>query len=396
MISENKIQNAYVDVSLAVSGILRNPIQNNLDELKDALNKLFPETKCHDVIYTQNEDKLFFGLYAMPEMDEDEVIETITKDRRYRVKEYILELDGKLFGSYLGLTNAQITALIVHDIGMLTNNSAPSEEVVKALDKYLIDNNDTLKLSNLVHYKKILSYGFRDALRKCTSIFELGVYKPELDTFADFINWTPYKNDILRAMDKIDRLGYNYKKEHSNRFITLSWVMRIYKDVLGYRISAIKSLERLQELTPSMIEKRELANFAKRLTRIDDDMLLEQVCLKEEDDMISMMRNAKYPVQSNVVDCLDITKNDLVGIILKQENMDEHEPDSIPDLLNNINNTMMYIEDYVQNNVTDKGVFKQWDRMYQELNRRRRELSKSKFYTVSKKMVNTYKAQTDQ
>ena len=401
MISENKTRNAYEDIELAVSSIMRNPVQRNLDDLKSALNKMFTETKCDNVIFTRNEDKLFFGLYAMPEIDPEKVVDIITKDDRYRVDKYVLELDGKLFGSYLGLNYKQIAALIVHDIGALTNNSAPAEEVVHALDKYLIDNDDVLKLSDVIHYQKILSYAFRDSLRKCTSVFELGQYKEDEDTFADFITWTNYRELIKSAMEKINRLGYNTKKEVTNKYITLAWAMRIYKDVLGYRISAIKTLERLQELTPSKIEKQELANFAKRLTCIDDDMLLENYGYTtiNEDDMLDMMRNAKYPIQTNVVDCLDIAKNDLVGFMLKQEHLDKSEPDALPDLLHSINTSMMYVKDYMDENISpdEKEVFKQWTAIFKEMDKRRNELSKGgTSYTKSKSLLNKYQGQKDQ
>jgi hypothetical protein len=402
MISENKTKNAYEEIELAVSSIMANQSQNNLDSLKTALNELFPDAKCKNVIYTENTDKLFFGLFIMPEIDEDQVIKIITDDRRYRVKEYELELDGKLFGSYLGLNREQITALIVHDVGALTNNSAPSEEVVKALDKYLIDHNETLKISDVVHYKKILSYGFRDSLRKCTSIFELGYYNAQDDTFADFITWIDYKGNIQSALEKIDRLGYNTKKNITNRFVTLAWVMRIYRDVLGYRISAIKSLERLQELTPSRIESHELANFAKRLTRIDDDMLLESYgytsLALHEDEMIDMMRKAKFPIQTNVMDCLDIARNDLVGTLLKKNNLDSSEPDAIPDLVHSINTSMMHMQDYIDHNVSpdDKEVYKQWNNIFKEMDRCRKQLSKGKHYVQSKTLLKKYKSQVDQ
>jgi hypothetical protein len=177
--------------------------------------------------------------------------------------------------------------------------------------------------------------------------------------------------------------------------------MRIYKDVLGYRISAIKTLERLQELTPSKIEKQELANFVKRLSRIDDDMLLEEYGYTtiNEDDMLDMMRNAKYPIQTNVVDCLDISKNDLVGFMLKQENLDKSEPDALPDLLHSINTSMMYVKDYMDENISpdEKEVFKQWTGIFKEMDKRRKELSKGgTSYTKSKSLLNKYKGQKDQ
>ena len=270
MLTQAKIKDIYDDIEICVQNIQAKPTQANLDDLKDALNKFFPDSVCEGVIWTPNQDKLFFGLYVMPKIEADDVIKAITDDKRYRVSSYYVEIDGKLFGQFLNLNHHEITALILHDVGALINSSAPSEEVVKQIDTYLADNHEVLKLSDLVHYKEMLSFGFRDALRKVTSIFELGKYNPSTDTFADFIDWVPYAQNVINALDKISRMGYNYNREVDTRFVVLSWVMRVYKDVLGYRISAIKTLEKMQELTPSQIEKKELNNFARRINRIDD------------------------------------------------------------------------------------------------------------------------------
>ena len=395
MLTKSKIRDIYDDVEICVQNITSSPTQKFLDDLKDALNKLFPDSICEGVIWTPNQDRLFFGLYTMPNAEADEVVRVITNDRRYRVKSYYVELDGKLFSPYLGLSHHEITALIVHDIGALTNSSAPSEEVVKSIDQYLVDNHDVLKLSDLIHYKEMLSFGFRDALRKVSSIFELGRYNPQEDTFADFIDWIPYAQYVTSGLDKVSRMGYNYNREVDTRFIVLSWVLRVYKDVLGYRISALKTLERMQDLSPSQIEKKELNNFARRLNRIDDDMLLESTV--EVDPLLEEMRRTQFDfATSNFVDSLDMMKNDLVGIVLKQEHLDANEPDAIPDLLGSINQKMMYIKDYAEQSESDPAAFKQWNRMYQELARRRNQLSKHKLYVPKRRMVNTYKAQDDQ
>jgi hypothetical protein len=239
----------------------------------------------------------------------------------------------------------------------------------------------------------MLSFGFRDALRKVTSLFEIGKYDDTEDTMGDFIDWVPYKKFIISGMEKLNRQGQLFfNREVRDKFVVLSWVLRIYNDVVGYRIATTRMLGRFQELTPSQIEKKEMNNFVRRLNRIDDDMLLEST----DETYLINIRNKKFPVSSNVLDCLDIAKNDLVGIVLKQENLDPNEPDAIPDLLHSINNSMTMIKDYAENNVDDKDTFKQWNAMFQELDKRRRQITKMKAYVPQRKMINTYKAQADQ
>ena len=130
---------------------------------------------------------------------------------------------------------------------------------------------------------------------------------------------------------------------------------------------------------------------------IHDDMLLEGGIPQEVDPLLEEMRRTQFNfATTNMVDSLDIMKNDLVGIVLKQEKLNPNEPDAIPDLLSSINQEMMYIQDYAENHEDTPETFNQWNKMYKELAKRRNELARSKFYQPSKKMVNTYKAQDDQ
>lgn len=392
---KSQIEDAYNDIEIAVANIKTKPTQKFLTDLQYTLNKLFNESRCKGVLYTNNTDKLFFGAYIMPSIEADAIINAITSDSRLRVREYFVELDSQLFHEKFGLNSAEITAMLVHDIGTLVNNSAPAEIVIKNLNQYLVDNKTTLRLTKLVHYKEMLSFGFRDALRKVTSVFELGKYDDSTDTMADFIDWVPYKNLIISGLEKLNRAGQLFfNREERDKFVVLSWVIRVYNDVVGYRIATTRMLDRFQELTPSQIEKKEMNNFARRINRIDDDMLLEAG--NTEDTILVKIRDKKFPVSSNVLDCLDIAKNDIVGIVLKQENLDPNEPDAIPDLLHSINNSMALIQDYAENNVDDKETFKQWNAMFQELDKRRRQITKMKAYVPQRKMISTYKAQVEQ
>jgi len=387
----------YDDIEISITNIKSNPRQNYLVDLKDGLNKFFNDSTCKGVIYTHNQDKLFFGVYVMPSIECDTVVKTITNGERLRVAEYYLELDSKLFEPYLNLNIHEITALIMHDVGALVSTSAPSEEVTKNIDQYLVDNHETLKLSDLVHYKEMLSFGFRDALRKCTAIFELGKYKMEDDTLAQYIDWTPYVKHIVSALDKVSKVGWNFNREIDTRFVGLSWVLRVYRDVLGYRISAIKTLERMQELTPSQIEKKEFNNFARRLNRIDDDMLLESVTkTKVVDPLLEEVRNNYFKLTTtNAIDELDFVKNDYMGTLMKEKNI-ENEPDAMPELMSCMNRQMMMIKDYAEENEHNKSAFKQWNNIYKDLARRRNQLSKSKFYVPKRSMVRKYKSAPDQ
>jgi hypothetical protein len=316
------------------------------------------------------------------------------------VTKYTVELDSKLFSPSIGLTNREITAIIVHDVGAMVLDASPAQEVIKAIDKYLVDNHQVLKLTDSIHYRQILNLGFRDAIRKCTSIFQIGSYNIEKDIFADFIDWTDYKECVLSALNKVESAWHNINKNLDNKFIVLSWLMRVYNDVLGYRLSVIRLCERMKSLPPSKIERKELDNLNKRIQLIDDDTLLESNAPSEMMDyegkeLLESLRLLKFPIDADVNDCLKRSKDDLVGIVLQQDNIDENDPDGIPDLVHNINNSMSHIRDYVDNHETNPEAFKQFDTIYREMAKRRSQLNDGKMYTVDYKLKTRFRNQDD-
>jgi hypothetical protein len=387
---KERLKDLYMDIEVAVQSIRQDPAQSNLDELKNCLNKFFDNSECMGVLYTPNTDKLFFGLYAFPRIKGDDVIDILFHNKRFIVSRYWLEIDSKLLDERLSLTSQEITALIIHDVGHLVNDSAPAEVVKKEIDKYLTDNNDTLKISNSVHYRGILAYGFADALRKYTTIFEEDHYVAT-DITDEFIDWCDFAGLVTSAFNKVDRLGYNYNREIQNKFITLSWVLRIYKDIPHNRIPALMGIKRCTELSPSKIEIQELKNLATRISRIDDDSLLEAVVGTDEYRLLEEVRlgiTDKDPGRYGMYSILEAVKQDVVAIALEKENL--NEPDAVPDLISHINDKLAHIQDYAENDNLSKDEFKQWNNMYQELGKMRNDISKGSLYSTGKHMVNTY------
>lgn len=392
--TKDRLRDYYCDIEASVSNLKKMPTQENLSELKNSLNRFFNESNCLGVIFTNNFDKLFFGLYVMPKIPADDIVKIISTDIRYIIKDYYVEIDSRLFKEDINLTDSEITALLVHDIAHLVNNSVPCEVVKADIDEYLRKNHEVIKLSDSVHYKEILSFGFRDALRKSTTIFEKKTYVPD-DITDEFIDWCTYSHYIENAFSKINKLGLNYNREVDNKFIVLSWVLRLYKDVLHNRIPALKTLERCQELTPSQIERKELNNMARRLSRIDDDMLLEST------DYNSILSSIRETFVNNKTiygsyNILEAVKNDIVGLMIEKDECKENEPDAMPDLLHRINNKMSLIQDYVDSDKSmGKEEYKQWNNMYKELSIMRNQLSNEKIYVPKRGMYNKYGLQDD-
>lgn len=380
MINKNKFKDYYMNIEACVSAIKTDPSNSNIQDLKDELNKYFFESICKNIYYTDNSDKMFFGVYVMPIISADKVVDMITSDSRYVVQEYNLELDSKLFGPELQLTVPEITAVIIHDISHIVNDSVASEVVKNELDKYLTDNKECIKISDSVHYREILSYGFRDAMRKTTTLFEKDVYQPEGIT-DEFIDWCNYSEYLKSALSKVNKYGYTSLIDtQANKFVMLSWVMRLYKDVAHNRIPAIKSLERGIELTPSQIEKKEFKDIIKRLNRIDDDQLLESIDMRLLASIRDNMKNKQGFIS------LDEMESSIYNLKVLSESAEEDHCN----IMHHINNKMSLIQDYVDNNDMTKNEFKQWNQMYKNLSVMRNNINKGSLYKDTRYMCRKY------
>ena len=392
ILARTKLKDAYDDIEIAIQNIKKDPKQEFILDLQNALNKFF-DAKCLRVLYTNNTDKLFFGIYAMPKIDAEQVIKIITGGEKYVIEQYYLELDSKLFQEDINLSAHEIAALLMHEVYNLVSDSAPCESVCKAIDAHLTKNNDVLKISDSIHYMELLSYGFRDAVRKFITIFD----KKEVDNnpvMNDFFEWCSYEQNIKSAFNKIALNWYNYNKEINNKFIVLAWVLRVYKNVRDNRIPALMMIDRCKQLSPSKIEIKELDNIARRLNRIDDDALIESAGTVEhilyEEVKSSILPNKKM---KSVPEALE---DDLVKIAMEQQNALENEPDAIPMLMANINSKLAYLQDYVENNQLTKEEFKQLDRMYKELTVKRDQLFKGDLYDTRMKIYDEYELEAEQ
>ena len=74
-----------------------------LSQLKNEINKFFFKAQCKEVLYTVNNDKLFFGMRVYPEIDGDDVLDIMADDKPKAFEKYYIEFDSKLFDPMLGL-----------------------------------------------------------------------------------------------------------------------------------------------------------------------------------------------------------------------------------------------------------------------------------------------------
>lgn len=376
---DKKLSYDFSEFEKILFNIKANPTPNLLVRLKNELNDFFKDSTCKEVIYTNNTDKLFFGMSIIPVFyGGQDIYEIIQSDEPYRVKYYYVELDSKLFSETLGLSKGELTAVLLHEVGHMVNDSSPMTEVRSELDQYLAKNKEHITISDSIHYKEILAYGVKDALRKVTSLFE---YKDEELIADEFVFRCGYGEELESAFRQICKNGYNINKDVDNKMMVLSWVLRLYKDVRLRRIAAIHTLNKGKALTASKLEKKEMDNVIRRLQRIDDDALLESTLSDLQDRYRDSIRQLKFKGIRGLED-------DLYEYNLRIKNL-ETEADALL-ALRQINSKMSIIDDYVSTEKLDENEKKRWYNLLNKYDMLREELSKKTMYQNKTRLYINY------
>lgn len=320
---------------------------SDLNNLKKELNKFFKDSKCKNVYYTENTDKMFFGMrvYATS-IDPDEIYDYLTGNDNIRINEYIIEIDSKLLNPVMNLQPEELTAILLHEVGHLVNDNTPIKDARDYLNSYLADNSETLSISDSIHYKEILAYGLKDFLSKDRSFFYTA---NEEELLADdFVRGCGYDRYLDSGFKKVMASQSKlYVDSDISKFTTFAWTLRIYTGLRYRRVGALKTLAKAKQMTASKIEKMEMENVARRINRIDDDALLESV----QDKVKSKMRRMRYESMRSLED-------DYYEINMRIRNV-EDEDDALY-LMRQINTRLGIMEDYLNSEDLDEKEKKRW------------------------------------
>lgn len=322
--------------------------QSDLNTLRDELNHFFKDSRCKEVIYTANTDKMFFGMAVVPVLTGNDAVTILQTNETFRIKEYYLELDSKIFDPGLGLSSDEILACVLHEIGHIVNDGTPADEVRRSVDIYLAQNNEVLRISDSVHYREILAYAIKDTMRKVTSMFE----KDDEEILADeFVAACGYGDALESAFNRICRNSMSLNKQVTNKLIVLSWTLRLYKDVKLRRIPALRALKKGQTLIASKLEKREMDNVARRLNRIDDSTLMESVIDDARVKARAAIKKAKFKGLRDFED-------DLYEYKMRVRNIDDEY--EMLEILRNVNTRISIIDDYLFSEEIGASERKRW------------------------------------
>lgn len=336
------------------------------------LNMFFRDVKCEGVLYTNNTDLDFFGVYVQPVLKEKDIYPLLVSDYTTTIEKYYVELDSKLFNPLLGLTNREILAIILHDIGSMINSSGPIDRAVKEIDLYLDTTNDVLRTTDNVNYVAILTFGLKDLLHKLTSIFTADLTSNV--AIDDFIMSCGFINELNSAISKLKKFGYlNMFSEGGSPSTIIAWTIRIYNDIKGQRIRTIRLLRKAASYTPVRLVKREMNHMITALSRIDDSSILESVF---DDVKLKYQSMTKKFTMSSIKDI----EEDYYDYAVTLQNVND-EDDALL-LLHKINSRMSVIDGVLNDDnpqITDRER-KAFVDLYQRYNQLRNDVVAKKVY----------------
>jgi hypothetical protein len=289
-------------------------------------------------------------------------------DKPVRIEKYYVEIDSKLIDN-MNLSKEELTAVILHEVGHLVNDSSPIDEVRHAIDDYMKSTGDVLSIKDSIHFNEVLAYAVKDTLRKFTSIFT----RNNDEVMADeFVFMCGYGEALESAFNKIMASASTINRGVSNKLIVLDWTLHLYKNMKFERIAAVSSLNKAKRFTASKLEKREIEQVVQSLNKIDDIALEEAAYLTEE---VNKNNSLIQRVQHGGLKSIE---EDVYEYEMRIRNVEDEDEAIL--ILRQINMRMSILDDYLQNSDIDDRERDRWQKDFDKYDKLRDELSKKTVY----------------
>lgn len=356
----------FSNLERCMSSIKQGASSINLNNLKNELNRFFRDSKCEDVIYTKNTDKLFFGMCVMPIISTEEAVDVLTNNTPKRITGYYLEMDSKLFT--ISLSAKELTAILLHEVGHIVNDNMPIQKTRAAIDIYLTKNSDVLVLKDSIHEKELFKYAIKDTIRKVSSIF----YCKDEEIIADeFVVMCGYGEALESGYKKIVRASGILSRGVDNKLNVLEWTLRLYTNLGLKRVYAIKIMNKSKSLTGSKLEKRELDIAAKSLDKMEYTVQRESAVIMEGLKHLSLFSGIRKDGIKNLED-------DLYEYNIRIKTVTQEDEAIL--LLRHINMRMSIIDDYMTAEQLDEKEKERWYKLYTKYSILRENLAKKAIY----------------
>ncbi len=348
------------------------PNMSNLGDLRNAINDIFDENKCTDVLYTLNTDKQFFGIRINPAMSSSDATVILSTDEKVRLVKYQIEFDSKLFD--IGLDESELAAVTLYEIGSMMYNSEIFDALRATIDYNIVTNDDVISIRDSVNHAQLVIFAIKDTMYKLSSL----LFKDTEDlVHSPVVGAANLEESLINAKEKITSsisgLGESLR---TPKPIILQWMFLMYRDM---KINSCIIHDALTDAKCFTASKLEIAEIDKTLASIDriDSTIIESIDLPHFFDKMHMSAlNEISLFKSLKKNGLRGIENELYEYSMRVRNCTD--PDDAYLIMRGINNRLGVLEDYLYSEDMSDYDRRHWEDVAQQYRDLRITLSKKK------------------
>ena len=358
------------------------PNSTLLDDLRVAINEIFDDNTCVNVLYTQNTDKPFFGIRISPNMSPSDATIILASDERIKLNKYQIEFDSKLFD--LGLSGKEIAATTVYEISAMMDDSNLFDRIRALLDNKLLEDDEVFNIRESINSAQLIIFALKDTMYKLSSIS----FVEDKDVFLSnpSVEALGLGEDLLNAYqkinDSINALGDSFREPGPS---VLLWMLELYRDMkLNSRV-IYDVLTDAKAFTASKLELIEIEKSLQAIDRIDKEVKVYNFdgkenkgkipivkskinALKEETEIYDSLLESEYRnhellnEKEKRRDVLNKEKEELKAKITKQSEMDQKrgEYNSVLKLYEEEKKELDELDDFFVNGIPESEEFKEY------------------------------------
>lgn len=350
-----------------------NPSLNILSDLKNAINAIFTDNSCIDVIYTFNTDNQFFGIKINPFISAQDAITMLFSDNKMRLVKYQLELDSKLFE--IGMDDEEITAYILYEISSMMDSEELFDNIRNTIDYHLATTDDSITIGDSINYAQLIIFALKDTMYKLSSII---FAEEDYIVSNPVIQATNMQEIIKSAKAKIvdGNSGITISTKDKQTII-LQWMLTMYKNMKINSVIIVDALKDAALCTGSKLIKKEIEKTIDAVNRID------MAYLPESGNIMSVLENSYESIlelslfKALKKNGLRSIEDDLYEFAMKVKNCTSADEAYL--ILRGINSRLGILDDYIRSEDLKDTEKAHWERVSQAYRDLRVELSKKKF-----------------
>ena len=347
-----------------------------IQDVKDAINNIFTNNKCIDVLYTMNTDKQFFGIRISPIITPADAVVILNTEEKIRLVKYSIEFDSKLLD--VGLDGSELAAVTIYEILSMMDNSEIFDQIRALIDYQALTADDIINIRDSVNYSQLIIFAIKDTMNKLVNI----AYKDNDEAIASneiIASNEDLLQSLIIARDKICS-GVNGLGEtlRTPKPVILQWVFVMARNLKNNHRIIRDTLVDAKTFTASKLEIADIKNILDSLDRVNAIVDLKESSLN------TFFEHRNLSTINEISIFKSLKKNGLRGIenelyeySIRVKNCDSAEDAYL--IIRGINNRLGILEDYIYNEPLKEQERRHWEAVAQSYRDLRTALSKKKF-----------------